>query len=52
MATRWSNKLQKSVESELGERFAREEMERDERMEMLIEDLGLEGPALEEYLRV
>lgn len=38
--------------SELGERFAREEMERDERMEMLIEDLGLEGPALEEYLRV
>ena len=38
--------------SELGERFAREEMERDERMEMLIEDLGLKGPALEEYLRV
>ena len=38
--------------SEIGERFAREEMERDERMEMLIEDLGLEGPALEEYLRV
>lgn len=52
MASRWSNKLQKSVVSELGERFAREEMERDERMEMLIEDLGLEGPALEEYLRV
>ena len=38
--------------SELGERFAREEMDRDERMEMLIEELGLEGPALEEYLRV
>ena len=37
---------------ELGERFAREEMEWDERMEMLIEDFGLEGSALEEYLRV
>ena len=37
--------------SELGERFAREEMEREMRDEELAEDLGLEGKALEDFWR-
>jgi hypothetical protein len=37
--------------SELGERFAREEMEREMRDEELAEALGLEGKALEDFWR-
>lgn len=37
--------------SELGERFAREEMEREMRDEELAESLGLEGKALEDFWR-
>ena len=37
--------------SELGERFAREEMEQEMRDEELAEALGLEGKALEDFWR-